>query len=261
VSASESIPAPEALLGSLPPAAPQYDRPSIAESRLPTRRGSWAAWVLAAFLGVGIYALISTGTVDAWLKPSPPSAVGSTDGVIEVNVTPSDAQVFLFVDRGPAVASDLPVDAAHEFIVFDDGLKPSRALVPKGASWTTSERGALYELAVQAEPAAPSDSLDLGAPRSVPAPAGTDGSGTIRIITNPPGAKVYRFIGVGPKIRIHAPSIHEGYEILAYHPQYETRRTVVGPSDWVSAEGEYSARLDLRLPERAGSSVLKAPEN
>jgi hypothetical protein len=182
-------------------------------------------------------------------------------GTIEVNVTPADAQVFLFVDRGPAVASGLPVDAAHEFIVFDEGLRPSRALVPIGASWTTSERGSLYELAVQAEAAAPSDTLDLGVPQSVPSPTGADGSGTIRIITNPQGAKVYRFVGVGPTIRIPAPSIHEGYEILGYHPQYEPRRAVIGPSDWLSAEGGYDAKLDLRLRERAGSTVLEAPEN
>jgi len=43
VSASESIPGPHALVGSLPPASPQYDRPSIAEARPPTRRGGWAA--------------------------------------------------------------------------------------------------------------------------------------------------------------------------------------------------------------------------
>ncbi len=261
VSASESIPAPQGLAGSLPPGAPQYDRPSIAEPRPAIRRGGWAAWVLAALLGVGTYAIISTGAVDAWLRPASVPAIVSTDGVIEVSVTPADAQVFVFVGRGPAVASGLPVDAAHEFVVFDDGLRPSRALVPKGASWTTSERGSLYELAVQAETAAPSDTLDLGSPESVPAPTGTDGSGTIRIITNPQGAKVYRFVGVGPTIRILAPSIHEGHEILVYHPQYETRRAVIGPSDWLSAEGGYRAKLDLRLPERAASAVLEAPEN
>jgi hypothetical protein len=261
VSASESLPPPQGLVGSVPPAAPQYDRPSVAEPRLPARRGGWAAWVLAALFGVGVYAIISTGAVDAWLAPAPPPAVGSTDGVIEVSVTPADAQVFVFVGRGPAVASGLPVDAAHEFIVFDRGLKPSRAVVPKGASWAKSERGSLYELAVQAEPAGPSATLDFGAPQSVPASAGAEGSGTIRIITNPQGAKVYRFVGIGPTIQILAPSIHEGYEILVYHPQHETRREVIGPSDWLSAEGHHSAKLDLQLPERAGSAVLEAPED
>ncbi len=262
VSASESIPAPPALEGSLPRTAPQYDRPSMAEPRPPTRRGGWAVWLLAALIGVGVYAIISTGAVQAWLKPAPPPVVRSPGGVIEVSVTPADAQIFVFVGRGPAVASHLPVDAAHEFIVFDRGLRPSRAVVPKGASWTTSERGSLYELAVQAHSAAPSDTLDFGAPESVPAPTGADGSGTVRIITNPQGAKVYRFVGVGPTIRIAAASIHEGQEILIYHPQHETRRAVIGPSDWLSTEvGGYSAKLDLQLPERAGSAVLETPEN
>jgi hypothetical protein len=185
-------------------------------------------------------------------------------GVIDVIVTPSDAQIFVFVGRGPAVAQDMPVGGAHEFIVFDRGLHPSRAIVPEGATWTATDNGPLYELAVQAQAAAtPTDALDLGSPQTEPASAAAGNSGTVRIITNPQGAKVYRFIGVGPTVKIPAASIHEGQEILVYHPQHETRRAVIGPSDWQAGQGQgaYGASLEVQLPALPGSTVPETPEN
>jgi hypothetical protein len=85
----------------------------------------------------------------------------------------------------------------------------------------------------------------------------------VRIITNPQGAKVYRFIGVGPTVKIPAASIHEGQEILVYHPQHETRRAVIGPSDWQAGQGQgaYGASLEVQLPALPGSTVPETPEN
>jgi hypothetical protein len=183
-------------------------------------------------------------------------------GLIDVTVSPADAQIFVFVGRGPAVALGLTVGGAHEFIVFDRGLRPSRAVVPAGAVWATNERGSLYELAVQAQPAeAPTDTLALGEPTTTPTVAETASAGTIRIITNPPGAKVYRFVGVGPAAQIAAASIHEGQEILVYHPEHEIRRAVIGPSDWQASEGGHRASLDVELPMLPGSAALETPEN
>jgi hypothetical protein len=199
-------------------------------------------------LGLGAYALASTGALDTLLR----SAAPAPSGIIDVVVAPADAQIFVFVGRGPAVASGLAVDATHEFIVFDRGLRPSRAMVPEGATWTTTEHGSLYELAVQAQAVtAPTDALDFGSPAATPAAAEAGDSGTIRIITNPPGAKVYRFIGLGPTVKIAAASIHEGQEVLVYHPEHETRRAVIGPSDWLAGEGQgtHSASLEVQLPE------------
>jgi hypothetical protein len=190
--------------------------------------------------------------------------VSGPSGVINVAVAPADAQIFIFVGRGPAVASGLPVKGAHEFIVFDRGLRPSRAAVDEGATWTTTEDGSLYELAMQATAAAtPADALDLGSPRTTPTSAAAGSSGTIRIITNPQGAKVYRFVGVGPTVQILAASIHEGQEVLVYHPEHETRRAVIGPSDWQPGEGAeaHVASLEFELPALAASAVPETPEN
>jgi hypothetical protein len=103
----------------------------------------------------------------------------------------------------------------------------------------------------------------LGSPETTPASAGAGDSGTIRIITNPQGAKVYRFIGVGPTAQIPAKSIHEGQEILVYHPEHETRRAVIGPSDWVAGEreGAHRASLEVQLPALAGLGVPEALED
>jgi len=264
VSGTESVPAPQPVTGSIPTPAPVYDRQSMPEPLPSRRRGGWGVWLLAAALGLGAYALVATGTLDALVRPAAPAAAPAPSGIIDVTATPADAQIFVFVGRGPALASGLTVDGAHEFIVFDRGLRPSRAVVPEGATWTTTERGSLYELAVQAHAAAaPTDALGFGNPTTKPAAVEAGNSGTIRIITNPQGAKVYRFIGVGPTAQIPAASIHEGQEILVYHPEHETRRAVIGPSDWQAGEGEgtYSAGLEVQLPALPGSAVPEALED
>ena len=264
VAAAESVPAPQPVTGSIRTPAPAYDRQSMPEPLPSRRRGGWGVWLLAAALGLGAYALVATGTLDALVRPAAPAAAPAPSGIIDVTATPADAQIFVFVGRGPALASGLTVDGAHEFIVFDRGLRPSRAVVPEGATWTTTERGSLYELAVQAHAAAaPTDALGFGNPTTKPAAVEAGNSGTIRIITNPQGAKVYRFIGVGPTAQIPAASIHEGQEILVYHPEHETRRAVIGPSDWQAGEGQgtYSASLEVQLPALPGSPVPEVLED
>jgi hypothetical protein len=259
---AESVPSPQPLSASMPAPAPAYDRHSLPE-QLPKRRGGLGVLLFAAALGVGAYALLASGSLDALLRPVAPVAVPAPSGVIDVAVTPADAQIFVFVGRGPAVASGLPVHAAHEFIIFDRGLRPSRAVVDEGATWTTTADGSLYELAVQATPAAtPADALDFGGPRTTSASAEAGDLGTIRIITNPQGAKVYRFVGSGPAVQISAGSIHEGQEVLVYHPEHETRRAVIGPSDWQAGEGAgaHTASLQVELPALAASAA-ESPEN
>jgi hypothetical protein len=185
-------------------------------------------------------------------------------GTIDVAVTPPDAQVFVFIGRGPAVAEDLAVGAVHEFIVFDQGLKPSRAVVQKGAPWAATDAGPLYELAVQAQPAESlAGATVLGSPQAEPGAPAPGPRGTIRVITNPPAAKVYRFVGTGPSVRIPVSSIHEGQEVLVYESGHETRRAVIGPSDWQRVAGaeSYTATLQVDLPALPPSSVAETPED
>jgi predicted Zn finger-like uncharacterized protein len=261
---TESVPAPQPVTASIPAPAPAYDRQSLPEPLPQKRQGGWGVWLLAAALGLGAYALATTGALDTLLRPAAPAVAPAPSGIIDVAVTPADAQIFVFVGRGPAVASGLAVGDAHEFIVLERGLRPSRAIVPEGATWTTTDHGSLFELAVQAQTvAAPADALDFGSPGPTAASAKADDSGTIRIITNPQGAKVYRFIGVGPTVSIPAASIHEGQEVLVYHPQHEARRAVIGPSDWQAGEvqGTHSASLEVHLPPVPALAVPEALED
>ena len=261
VSHAESIPSPLPARESAAASEPAYDRPSFAVSQPPKRRGGLGVLLVAAVVGLGLYALISSGALDALLQPP---AVSVTPGVIDVTVTPIDAQVFVFVGRGPAIADGLAIDADHEFIVFDRGLRPSRSIVPRGASWATTEDGLLYELAIQADAVVdPSSELDFGDAKTEPSSVDTVEKARVRVITNPPGAKVYRYLGVGPSVRIHAASIHEGQEILVVHPEHETHRAVIGPSDWQAVEGQTvrSATLQIALPELPASAAPETPED
>jgi len=251
-SRAPSAPAPE----------PGYDRPSVTHAGLPRRRGGWGIWLFAAGVGLVLYAGIAAGTFDAWFGEGAPVAQATPSGVIDVRVSPADAQVFVFVGRGPTSSAGMPIAGPHEFVVFDKGLRPTRASIPKDASWASTPNGPLYELAIQAQPAADaSAALDLGMP-ATEAPVRGGPEGTIRVITNPPGAKVYRFVGRGPTARIEVPSIHEGQEVLLYHPGHETRRAVVGPSDWqpVEAGGAQAASLEVELPALPGSVVSEPIE-
>ena len=221
--------------------------------------------MVAATLGFVAAALFALGGFDSLSEsPSPAVVPGSApSGLVQVTVSPADAQIFVFVGRGPASASGLAVGAAHEFVVLDDGLQPSRAVVPEGASWGMSEAAPLYELAVQALPldAVSSAARGLGEPTSVPGAASDAAKGTVRVITNPLGAKVYRFVGQGPSAQISAASIHEGQEVLVYRSGHETRRAVVGPSDWQLVEGdtEHRAALTVELPVLAAPAGVEPP--
>ncbi len=264
VSHAESIPSPLPARESAAAPEPSHERPSFAVLRPPKRRGGLGVFLAAAALGLGLYALINTVALDTLLRPTAAPAPSAAPGVIDVTVIPGDAQVFVFVGRGPAIAEGLAVDAEHEFIVFDRGLRPSRAVVPRGASWTTTEDGMFYELAIQAEAVAdPADGLDFGGAKTKPSSIDTAERARVRVVTNPPGAKVYRYVGTGPSVRIPAASIHEGQEILAVHPEYETRRAVIGPSDWQLAEGQTirSANLEIELPELPTSAAPETPED
>jgi len=224
------------------------------------RRSSWVPWLLLLAAGTLVFAFMVTGNLERWIAPQSAGAPAplSSSGTIEVTVDPPDAQVFVFVGRGPALDEGLSISGPHEFIVFDRGLRPSRGIVPQGAAWTVDERGAIYELALQADPQEGlTDSLSLGEPMSEPSGPGEQ-NGAVRIITNPQGAKVYRFVGLGPEVTIEASSIHEGQEILVYHPERAARRAVIGPSDWRGSTHAHRASLDVVLPARP-SPVLAEP--
>jgi hypothetical protein len=160
-------------------------------------------------------------------------------GDLIVRATPERAQILLFIGRGPALAKNLPVGIAHEFVAIADGRAPTRALVAPDAEWEQTPEGARYELGMQtpADEVALED-LDLG--RSLmPRDVGTPGTtlGTVRVVTTPRGAKVYQLVGFAPDAVIEDVRTDEAIEVIAFAEGHRVERVLVGPSDW-RTEGE-----------------------
>ena len=130
----------------------------------------------------------------------------------------------------------------------------SGSFVPPDAAWETTPEGLRYELAIQT-PDTPMEAsrLDLGETR-LPDDLGIARAelGTIRVVTSPPGAKVYLLVGFTPDVRVENVGTEEVVELLVFLEGHEVERVVVAPSDWHDTEdGTRSAELDVTLRERA----------
>ena len=172
-------------------------------------------------------------------------------GNLVVRASPPRAQVLLFVGRGPAISPPLPVGVAHEFIAIADGRSPTRAVVPKDAQWEETDDGPRYELAMQTgDDEMTFESLVLG-PTRLPRDMGTPEPtlGTVRVVTNPPGAKVYQLVGFAPDVRIESLPTDQPHELLVWLEGYEPERAVVGPSDFREVDGEQVAEISVELEE------------
>lgn len=172
-------------------------------------------------------------------------------GTLTVTVSPPRAQVLMYVGRGPALATDLPVGVAHEFVAIADGRAPTRAVVPPDATWESVDGRPRYELAMQTG-AEPMEELALGAtmlPRDIGTPTGA--LGDVRVITNPPGAKVYVVVGFAPDVTIENVRTDEAVELIAYIDGSPIERVVIGPSDWEE---------DPDGSKRASASISLEPE-
>jgi len=228
-------------------------------------------WVLAfvaivAAAAAGL-ALLRPDLVDAMLgrPPAPEEPEGPTPedqerlnrehrarfGTLEIVAQPAESQVLMFVGRGPAEAEELPVGMAHEFVAIADGRRPTRAYVPADATWEEGDDGPRYELALQAgtEEMAEAD-LALGEttlPRdAMGAPGGS--LGTVRVITNPPGAKVYVLIGFSPRVIVENIRTDEVVELLVFHDGHPVATEVVPPSAWEeSPDGSKHASIEITL--------------
>ena len=168
------------------------------------------------------------------------------------------AQVFLFVGRSPAVASALPTGRAQEFLAIVDGRGAARAVVPADARWTPGASGLQYDLAMEV-PMAAADPMQAGFGATLLSRDSlgvTSGElGTIRVVTAPPAAKVFRLVGFTPEARVSQVSTDAALEVLVYLEGSPVERRVVGPSDWVVSEGQTpQAVLDVGFASDPGSA-------
>jgi hypothetical protein len=185
--------------------------------------------VLAAAFGGGYLALGREGTRHllglpaktpaAELEaPKPATPPRPQVGELRVTSTPERAQVLMLVGTAPAVVSKLPVGIAYEFVALAPGYAPSRAVVPAASQWSVEGGEPRYELALQLGEVAPHHGEDnLGATRlsgDMGSPKGALGS--VRVITSPPGAKVYQLIGFTPDARVENIATAAPIDLLVY---------------------------------------------
>jgi len=173
-------------------------------------------------------------------------------GELRVTSSPERAQVLLFVGTGPVVVPDLPAGVAHEFVALADGRAPSRVVVPADAAWQQDGARRRYELALQLDEAdarRPSD--ELGATR-LPQPVGRPSAslGDVRVVTSPPGVRVYQLVGFTPDVRVENLPVSQPVELLVYLAGHELTRIAITASDWKAVDGRMVAALDVPLARK-----------
>lgn len=175
-------------------------------------------------------------------------------GDLTVRTTSTRAQVLLFIGRGPAVAENLPMGVAHEFVAIADGRSPTRAVVPPDAQWSeaSEEQPAQYELAMQTgDREMTFENLDLGTSHLERGDMGqpTGSFGRVRVITTPQGARVFLLIGFGGAHVSDLP-IEESQELLIFEEGFVAQRIFVGPSDWQGSGDAKVAEIEVELQPR-----------
>ncbi len=254
-----------------PPTMIAHGRPRLAApidlNDAPARDGRAGLWVGVALVALtagigGAYFALGKDKIRAMLGATPPPAAAAQPkaappseapkyGDLVVTSTPDRAQVFLFAGRGPAVVEKLPVGVAHELLAIAEGRAPTRAVVPADAAWEDTPEGPRYELAMQTgEEAVAPEAWDFG-PTRLKADQGTPSAerGNVRVVTSPPGARVYQLIGFTPSARVDniALAQQESLEVLVYLPGHAVERIAVGRDMFNEAGGKLVAQIDVTL--------------
>ncbi len=194
----------------------------------------------------------------AGLAASAGPAARAQYGTMTVTSEPTGAEVLLFVGRGPVEVTHLPVGVAHEFVAISDDGRVARAVVPADSPFQPRRDGpdpVATELAIQlpqVEEASrapwPGTNLPPGGPAE-----GTGQLGTVRVVTNPIGAKVFLLVGFTPTAPISNLRIDDAYELVVVKDGHARERVVIGRSDWTREEGgddfAHQATVTLRAED------------
>jgi hypothetical protein len=186
--------------------------------------------------------------------PAKPAAVPRRAyGDLRVNSQPDRAQVLLLIGPGPALATDIPLGVAQEFIALAEGHRPARALLPADGVWDELNGQPRYELAIQARPfheARRPHNADALGPTLLPQNVGaaTGKLGSVRVVTSPRAAEVYQLIGFTPEVHVDNLPLDHAYELLVYAEGRKSARKHIEPSDFIEQDGKRIARIYLQLP-------------
>lgn len=172
-------------------------------------------------------------------------------GELRVSSSPARAQVLLLIGKAPAVVHGLPVGIAHELIAISEGRAPARGIVPPDAAWSEDNGALQYELALQLGELKKGGYQDIGATRlPQTARTATGASGSVRVVTSPPGASVYQLIGFTPDVRVENLDVREPAELLVYLSGYEPQRVTLSEGSYKVQDGRLVADLEIALKSR-----------
>jgi hypothetical protein len=179
----------------------------------------------------------------------PGAAKQRSVGELRVSSNVGRAQVFLLIGPGPAIATDLPVGVAQEFVAIAEGYAPARAVVPADAAWEEVDGKPRYEIAIQAT-RSNQDASKLGlGPTLLPRDVGTPQAklGSVRIVTTPKGAKVYQLIGFTPDVRVENLPLDEDYDVMVYVEGRPPVARHVEAADFENSDGKRVCEIDVTL--------------
>jgi hypothetical protein len=72
----------------------------------------------------------------------------------------------------------------------------------------------------------------------------------VRVLTTPPGAKVYQLIGFTPDVRVENLALDRGYDLLVYAPGYVAELRHLESGDFQTQGQAKLAALDVMLRKR-----------
>jgi hypothetical protein len=246
---------------------PNLDTDDLVEAGEPrSRAGLWifagclvcALGLVGAYLGLGkegvrsALGLLPQPRVSESAARSPfvgDNRARRSVGELRVTSNLGRAQVLLLIGPGPALATDLPVGVAQEFVALADGYAPARAIVPADAAWEEVDGKPRYELAIQAS-RSNNTAFKVGlGPTLLPRDVGTPQAklGTVRVVTTPKGAKVYQLIGFTPDVRVENLPLDQDYDVLVYLEGRAPVSRHVEAADFEGSDGNRVCELDVTL--------------
>jgi len=184
-------------------------------------------------------------------KPTPSvpeqAPTAATVGQIKLTIAPPQAQALLFVGKAPVEVPQVAVGTMHEFVATLPAHHAARVFIAPDVAWQTDSGSPRYEVALQLEPgvdASLGESKLLG--KKVVSSVGS-GYGTVRAVTTPPGALIYRLVGFGPEVQLDDVSLGRPYEILIAHQGFSTRTLLVTQEDFKQGNGKHLAHFSIQL--------------
>jgi len=201
----------------------------------------------------------AAGTVFAWSKPDlvrgwlglPPTNPAPVAepivheivlGQATIHLSTEGARVLMFVGRAPVDVRDVARGVPQLLLATQSGRADAWATVPADAVWTGTEDPRL-ELAMELP--------EAGEAVETPAPAAaalTEDTGTVRVVTNPPSAKIFRVVGMAPEVQISGVRTDQVLELLIMREGFVTARRLITPGQWGDPARPRS-ELDVTLVE------------